>query len=195
MKFFRIFLITILAVCPIVAHADIYRYEDDEGVIHFSNVPLGEGSSLYLREGPKERPGVDAPVPLRSDWMMKYVDDSARNHGLSPALVRAVLKAESNGRRRAVSRKGAQGVMQLMPFTSARFKVKDWDDPIHNIEGGVKYLRELLDEFQGNIVYAVAAYNAGPAAVHRYGGIPPFQETRLYVRRVLEYYRKFSAAE
>ncbi len=195
MKYFRIFLITFLGICPILAHADIYRYEDDEGVVHFSNTPYGNNYSLYLREGAKELPPVDPAVPLRSDWMMKYVDASARNHGLSPALVRAVLKAESNGRRKAVSRKGALGVMQLMPFTSARFNVKDWDDPIHNIEGGVKYLRELLDQFQGNIVYAVAAYNAGPAAVRKFGGIPPYQETRLYVQRVLEYYRKYSSVE
>lgn len=127
--------------------------------------------------------------------MASYVDRYCRSHNLSPALVHAIIKAESNGRRKAVSRKGAKGVMQLMPFTSKRLNVEDPFDPIENIEGGIKYIKELLATFEGNITNTVAAYNAGPAAVKKYGGIPPYQETRLYVRRVLDLYRQYSAIE
>jgi soluble lytic murein transglycosylase-like protein len=82
-----------------------------------------------------------------------------------------------------------------MPFTSKRLKVNDPYDPVENIEGGVKYIKELLGTFGGNVVYAVAAYNAGPAAVRKHGGIPPYQETRVYVKRVLDYYRQYASQE
>ena len=114
---------------------------------------------------------------------------------MSPALVHAIIKAESDGRRTAVSSKGAKGVMQLMPFTSRQMNVNDPFDPIENVEGGIKYLKELLATFDGNVTHAVAAYNAGPAAVKKYGGIPPYRETRLYVQRVLGLYRKYSSIE
>jgi soluble lytic murein transglycosylase-like protein len=127
--------------------------------------------------------------------MRGYVDRVSRANDLPPALVRAIIKAESNGRRDAVSRKGAEGMMQLMPLTSKRLRVDDPFDPIENIEGGIKYIKELLVAFEGNLTNAVAAYNAGPAAVRKYGGVPPYQETRLYVRRVMELYRQYSAVE
>lgn len=127
--------------------------------------------------------------------MADYVNRYCRANNLSPALVHAIIKAESDGRRKAVSPKGAKGVMQLMPFTSKRLNVSDPFDPIENIEGGIKYIKELLATFDGDVTNAVAAYNAGPAAVKKYGGIPPFQETRLYVRRVLNLYRQYSFLE
>ncbi|MGE5753415.1 MAG: lytic transglycosylase domain-containing protein [Deltaproteobacteria bacterium] len=126
---------------------------------------------------------------------MEYADRFSRANHLSPALVRAIIRAESNGNRYAISRKGAKGMMQLMPFTSKRLKVNDPFDPVENIEGGVKYIKELLGAFGGNVAHAVAAYNAGPAAVRKYGGIPPYQETRVYVKRVLDYYQKYAAQE
>lgn len=86
-------------------------------------------------------------------------------------------------------------MMQLMPLTSKRLRVDDPFDPIENIEGGIRYIKELLVAFEGNLTNAVAAYNAGPAAVRKYGGVPPYQETRLYVRRVMELYRQYSAVE
>ena len=196
MFYFRLFFIISLAVWPAVAGADIYRYVDPDGVVHFSNTPPDGKYEVYLREAPKVRPALPlAGSPPMDEWMTNYADRYARAHNLSPALVRAIIKAESNGQRKAVSRKGAMGVMQLMPFTSKRLNVSDPFDPIENIEGGVKYIKELLATFEGDLTNTIAAYNAGPAAVKKYGGIPPYQETRQYVRRVMDLYRQYSAVE
>jgi soluble lytic murein transglycosylase len=180
---------------PVVSGADIYRYVDGDGVVHFSNTQPDEKFTLYLREGPKAAPRAPASAIPEASWMTGYVDRFSRANDLPPALVHAIIKAESNGQRKAVSRKGAMGVMQLMPFTSKRLRVADPFDPIENIEGGVKYIKELLVTFEGNLTNTVAAYNAGPAAVRKYGGVPPYQETRLYVRRVMDLYRQYSAVE
>jgi soluble lytic murein transglycosylase-like protein len=195
MVYLRIVFILSVVLSPLSARADIYRFVDGEGVVHFSNSPPDGKYQLYLREGPR------ASSPRRSagyngdGWMADYVNRYCRANHLSPALVHAIIKAESDGQRKAVSRKGAKGVMQLMPFTSKRLNVNDPFDPIENIEGGVKYIKELLATFDGNIANAVAAYNAGPAAVKKYGGVPPYQETRVYVQRVLNLYRQYSARE
>ena len=194
MKYLRIFLITFCLLCPSILRADIYRYVDRDGVVHFTNTPCDVQCELYLREAPPERPKAGEEGVTQA-WMMEYVDRFSRAHRLSPALVKAIIKAESNGERFAVSRKGAQGMMQLMPFTSKRLKVSDPFDPVENIEGGVKYIKELMGTFRGNIVHTVAAYNAGPEAVRKYGGIPPYRETRSYVKKVLDYYRKYSDGE
>jgi soluble lytic murein transglycosylase len=180
---------------PVVSGADIYRYVDGEGVVHYSNTQPDEKFTLYLREGPKAAPRAPASALPGPSWMTGYVDRFSRANDLPPALVHAIIKAESNGQRKAVSRKGAKGVMQLMPFTSKRLRVADPFDPIENIEGGIKYIKELLVTFEGNLTNTVAAYNAGPAAVRKYGGVPPYQETRLYVRRVMDLYRQYSAVE
>ncbi len=180
---------------PAVSGADIFRYVDGEGVIHYSNTQPDEKFTLYLREGPKAAPPAQASSLPAETWMTGYVDQVSRANDLPPALVHAIIKAESNGQRKAVSRKGAKGMMQLMPFTSKRLRVADPFDPIENIEGGVRYIKELLVSFEGNLTNAVAAYNAGPAAVRRYGGVPPYQETRQYVRRVMDLYRRYSAVE
>jgi soluble lytic murein transglycosylase len=190
----RVFILSFL-LWPVVSGADIYRYVDGEGVIHYSNTQPDEKFTLYLREGPKAAPRAPASALPGASWMTGYVDRFSRANDLPPALVHAIIKAESNGQRKAVSRKGAKGVMQLMPFTSKRLRVADPFDPIENIEGGIKYIKELLVTFQGDITNAVAAYNAGPAAVRKYGGVPPYQETRLYVRRVMDLYRQYSAVE
>ena len=190
----RIFILSFL-LWPVVSGADIYRYMDGEGVIHFSNTQPDGKFTLYLREGPKVAPRSPASSIPGSSWMNGYVDRFSRANDLPPALIHAIIKAESNGQRKAVSRKGAEGVMQLMPFTSKRMRVSDPFDPIENIEGGIKYIKELLVTFEGNITNTVAAYNAGPAAVRKYGGVPPYQETRLYVRRVMDLYRQYSAVE
>jgi len=190
----RVFILSFL-LWPVVSGADIYRYMDGEGVVHYSNIQPDEKFTLYLREGPKAAPPAQASALPGASWMSGYVDRFSRANDLPPALVHAIIKAESNGQRKAVSPKGAKGVMQLMPFTSKRMRVADPFDPIENIEGGIKYIKELLVTFEGNLTNTVAAYNAGPAAVRKYGGVPPYQETRLYVRRVMELYRQYSAVE
>ena len=190
----RVFILSFL-LWPVASGADIYRYVDADGVIHFSNTQPDKKFTLYLREGPKTVPRATSSSLPTASWMTGYVDRVSRANDLPPALVHAIIKAESNGQRKAVSPKGAKGVMQLMPFTSKRMRVIDPFDPIENIEGGIRYIKELLVSFEGDLTNTVAAYNAGPAAVRKYGGVPPYQETRLYVRRVMDLYRQYSAAE
>jgi len=190
----RLFILSFLLL-PVVSGADIYRYVDGDGVIHYSNTQPDGKFTLYLREGPKAAPRSSASSFPTESWMTGYVDRVSRANDLPPALIHAIIKAESNGQRKAVSPKGAKGVMQLMPFTSKRMRVVDPFDPIENIEGGIRYIKELLLSFEGDLVNTVAAYNAGPAAVRKYGGVPPYQETRLYVRRVMDLYRQYSAVE
>jgi soluble lytic murein transglycosylase-like protein len=120
----------------------------------------------------------------------ELIAELSETHGVPPALVKAVVKTESNFHPRAVSRKGAQGLMQLMPGTADDLGVDDPFQPEENVRGGVQYLRDMMDRF-GDWRQALAAYNAGPEAVDRYGGIPPYPETEEYVARVLHYYRRY----
>jgi soluble lytic murein transglycosylase len=190
----RVFILSFL-LWPVVSGADIYRFVDGDGVVHYSNTQPDGKFTLYLREGTKAGPRAPASSLPSESWMTGYVDRVSRANDLPPALIHAIIKAESNGQRKAVSPKGAKGVMQLMPFTSKRMRVIDPFDPIENIEGGVRYVKELLVSFEGDLINTIAAYNAGPAAVRKYGGVPPYQETRLYVRRVMDLYRQYSAVE
>ncbi|HEX7518962.1 MAG TPA: lytic transglycosylase domain-containing protein, partial [Candidatus Deferrimicrobium sp.] len=142
-----IFILSFL-LWPVVSGADIYRYLDGEGIVHYSNTQPDGKFTLYLREGPKAAPAARASAIPEASWMTGYVDRFSRANDLPPALVHAIIKAESNGHRKAVSHKGAKGVMQLMPFTSKRLQVADPFDPIENIEGGIKYIKELLVTFE-----------------------------------------------
>jgi soluble lytic murein transglycosylase-like protein len=110
---------------------------------------------------------------------------AARKHGLDAALIASVISAESNFDSRAVSRKQAYGLMQLRPATASRFSVVNMFDPVQNVDAGTRYLKQLLKQYHGNLPLALAAYNAGPQRVERYGGVPPFRETQAYVRRVM----------
>jgi soluble lytic murein transglycosylase-like protein len=159
----------------------IYHFVDETGNPHFSNVP---NDRRYVPVAEKKR---RAPRVKSYDGM---IVEASRNHGVPPALVKAVIASESSFNPKAVSAKGAQGLMQLMPATAASLGV---DDALHveqNLDGGVRYLRSLIDRY-GDWSRAIAAYNAGPRAVDRYGGIPPYAETREYVDRVLTYYRRY----
>ena len=127
-------------------------------------------------------------LPLADQKLSNLIESAARKYKVDPKLVAAVAEVESNGRQEAVSQAGAIGVMQLMPDTAASLGVDPYDKQ-QNVEGGAKYLRQMLDTFGGDLKKAVAAYNAGPGAVKAYGGIPPYKETQNYVNKVLDIYR------
>jgi soluble lytic murein transglycosylase len=170
------------------ARADaIYAYTDDQGVTHYTNRPLGDRRYQKVRFRDERRVWHPAPVHSRYDTL---IDETARDYRLPPALVKAVIAAESAFDPEAVSLKGARGLMQLMPQTAAELGVDDPLEPVSNVRGGAGYLRAMIDRY-GDLSRALAAYNAGPSAVDRYGGVPPYRETRDYVDRVLTYYRSY----
>ena len=167
------------------AQAGVFELTDADGVTYFTNAPT---DPRYRR-----MPGMTGTTAgwlrLPEGSVGRYateIDEIAARYGVSPALVRSVIRVESAFNPQAVSRKGAQGLMQLMPQTSLSLGVRDAFNPRQNIEGGVRHLRYLLDRFPGNVSLALAAYNAGEQAVQRYGGVPPYEETQQYVRKVLE---------
>ncbi len=179
------------------AAADIYSYRDKYGVWHFTNAPAERALMIVIKERPlPPAPPLFVPrsrlIPWRPPHLEPTVYDSlireiAVRYNVEYALVKAVIKAESDFDRLAVSSKGALGLMQLMPQTAALHQVRDAFLPRDNIEGGVRHLRMLLDRYSGNLTLAVAAYNAGTQRVEDAGGVPPILETREYVERVLRY--------
>ncbi|MBL3538770.1 lytic transglycosylase domain-containing protein [Aminivibrio sp.] len=140
-------------------------------------------------------PGIVSPVRTMSGGWEDHIAPLAAKYGVEEALVRAVIRMESGGQTMAVSPKGAMGLMQLMPETAGMLGVDDPFDPVQNLEGGIKYLSQLSDKYQGDLVKALAAYNAGPGRVDSYGGVPPFAETQRYVKNVLSMYRKNSGSD
>jgi soluble lytic murein transglycosylase len=169
---------------PIV-QAEIYQYIDAKGTISLTNVP---SDSRFRRVD--IQPNRLHPMITERE-LEPMIKRFSRQHHLHPALIRAVIKAESDFDPMAVSRAGAIGLMQLMPQTAVQLDVQDLYNPEDNIGGGTKYLRQLLDRFRGNLPLALAAYNAGERVVDRYRTLPPIDETRRYVRKVLRYYRTF----
>lgn len=190
------------ALCAVAqpAIADIYTFKDEKGVVHFTNIPSNDRRYRLVRreEGTPANtaaagmPQVFMPTEETIRRYTPLIESVSRTHGVEVALVHAVISAESGYNPGAVSRAGARGIMQLMPDTAKRFGVQNIMDPAENIQGGVRYLRELLTMFNGNMELAVAAYNAGENAVIRAGHrIPPYAETVHYVPKVLGFYRKF----
>lgn len=165
--------------------AQIYTRRNASGVVEATNVPDSSDYRLtYPGKGVVIHSRAYKLRPSYNGEFNHHISAAATAHGVSVDLVRAVIQVESDFDHLAVSSKGAQGLMQLMPFTARRFGVSDPFDPRQNIFGGVRYLRFLLDLFQGNVALSVAGYNSGENAVLRYGGIPPYKETRAYVEKV-----------
>lgn len=179
-------LITLIAVFAASGvFADIYRYIDKNGVMHFTNAPTSSSGDfkLFLRE---RRP--PAPSWYGAEKYDHLISEAARRHGVSFPLLKAIIKAESDFDPQAVSKKGAMGLMQIMPENFKLLGLEDPFDPTQNINAGARYFRQLYERFGGKLALTLAAYNAGPSVVDRYQTIPPYEETEEYVRRVLRYY-------
>jgi hypothetical protein len=181
-------------VTPAVSQAEIYQYVDEQGILHFTNVPTAD--KRYRPVGKpdrveKKRSKKRRRTFFRHKLLTRYEDhiqEASRRFNIPQSLIRAVMAVESNFNPQAVSSAGAQGLMQLMPPTAAEMGVEDSFDPRQNILGGTRYLRKLANEFEGDLVLTLAAYNAGQTAVNRHMDIPPYAETQRYVRRVLKLY-------
>jgi len=185
-----------LALCPRPASAQIAKVEDDSGRHFFINdnpkltakPTAPKRTNIYLPAETSLTGRSHAAMNVDRDGVEKLVREAADRHRMDPALVRAVIEAESNWNPRAYSHKGAGGLMQLIPTTAQRYGAYDVFDPQQNIDAGVKYLRTLLERYNGNLDLALAAYNAGEGAVDRAHGVPSFRETRTYVQKVQNAY-------
>jgi soluble lytic murein transglycosylase-like protein len=173
-------------VFPSLSSAEIYKFVDENGVVHLTNVP-DKRYNLVLKEK-----WVRFRLGANFDQYDSEIRKASNRYGVDYALVKAVIKAESNFDPQAVSRAGAKGLMQLMPGTAKALGVNDSFHPEDNIDGGVRYLRYLLDLFNRDFKLALAAYNAGEETVFRYNGIPPYRETQIYVLRVLQYFKNYT---
>jgi len=184
-----------LPACRIAEAGSIYSFIDSQGVWHFTNVP---SDPRFTKIEITETSATlhSAPVaalrtrPNKIDGFLPIINQAANSFGLDPDLIKAVIRAESGGDPAAISPKGAMGLMQLMPKTAGELMIYNPFDPAENIRAGSRYLGWLLKMYDGDIINALAAYNAGIGAVNRYGGLPPYAETVNYVRRVLDFWKK-----
>jgi soluble lytic murein transglycosylase-like protein len=179
------------------ASAAVYSYVDSRGIVHLTDRPTDPRYRLLYSS--KKQGGLEkvrrAKLKKRVVPFDAVILEASRRHGVQSALIKAVIKAESGFNPLAVSRKGAVGLMQLMPGTARRLGILNRLDPVANINGGVRLLRELLTLFKNDLRLSLAAYNAGTNAVKKYGNIvPPYPETRRYVTKVLKFYRKYQQA-
>lgn len=181
----------ILSIANAPALADIFLYVDEEGVTHFTNVPTHGRYRLFLREK------RSSPAPTSNSYKRDskkydfFIQESSRRYGVDFALVKAVIRAESSFNPHAISRKGAEGLMQLMPETAKKLNVLNPFDPRENIDAGAKYLRYLLERFDQNLRLSLAAYNAGETTVSQLRGVPNYRETKNYIAEVLSYYKEY----
>ena len=197
----------VLAVSlPVSARAEMSAYLDAKGVVYYRNIREPDHRIRFVinaRSNPIPTRGYVAYKGygndsckncnrVESEKLDRYIRKAAMVYGVDPLLVRAVIEAESNFNAHAISPKGAQGLIQLMPGTARDLQVADPFDPGQNINGGTRYLRSLLDSFGGNVQLSLAAYNAGPKQVEASRGLPPFLETRNYIVRVLQNYRSYT---
>jgi len=177
-----------LFLYPCLGHTAVYGYVDENGTYHFTNmIPVGKKFRVVISDAIKSIVAKSIENTSYDDLISQH----AATNGVDPLLVKAVMKAESNFNPRAVSHKGAQGLMQLMPDTARLMQVDDPFDPEDNIKGGTKYLRYLDEIFAGNLELMLAAYNAGPKRViDNNMNVPPYEETKSYIQRVKTYYHK-----
>jgi len=182
--------LVLVAVLPTAAQAQIYVWRDADGNLVLSDKQKSPSAQTFAVRVPNSAPAATTefrttkPLSRRAVVFDAMIEQNAAVHGVSPHLVRAVIQQESGFNPRAVSHKGAMGLMQLMPVTATEQGVSDPYDPAQNIRAGVAYLKGLLVKFKDDIQLALAAYNAGPTAVAKYGAIPPYRETRNYVSRI-----------
>lgn len=182
---------------PVPGSAQVYKWVDEDGIVTYSNIAPPETQDFQVLRfpcyaaDPKCRSVSWEKVPLNTRAFRREIQSAARFNAVEESLIRAIIHAESAYQVDAQSPKGAQGLMQLMPATQAELDISNPFDPEANIQGGARYLSQLLVQFNGNFELATAAYNAGPNAVNKYGGIPPFDETQEYVRRVKILYRRY----
>jgi len=195
----RLLFLFLLTVPP-AAQADVYKFVDDNGVVNYTNIePPANQSYQVLRfpcyaSDPKCRGVSWEKVALNTSAFDAEIQVEAARNAVEESLIRAIIHAESAYQPDAVSPKGAQGLMQLMPETQKSLQVSDPFNPAANIAGGTRHLSDLLKEFNGDISLVAAAYNAGEGAVLKYGGVPPYEETREYVRRVNILHRRYRQA-
>lgn len=176
---------------PRYSSADIYKYVDEEGVLHLTNVPTEINAQYVLVLREKRVHFITGTDITKYDLL---INQAAEKYKVDPFLIKAVIKAESNFNHEAVSPVGARGLMQLMPATATYLQVADSFHPASNIEGGARYLRYLLNLYRENLPLALSAYNAGEGAVSRYNNqIPPYRETQTYVKRVMSYFNGYLA--
>ena len=171
--------LVLFAVVP-NATADIYMFIDSQGVLHFTNAPTSSQYTLYIKERPKP-----AAATKKYDGI---IQEASETFDLSFYLLKAIIKVESDFDSRAVSKKGALGLMQIMPQNLEAFNIREPYDPKQNIMAGARYFKSLIERFQGKLPLALAAYNAGPTIVDRYRNVPPIEETQTYVKRVMKYF-------
>lgn len=180
--------VSVALAAPLAAAADTFRLVAPDGTVHYTNAPT---DPAYRRMGftvrPSESGGAAAYRPAANDSVSRHIREASSRYGVPERLVTAVIRAESGFNPRAVSSKGAQGLMQLMPRTASMLGVRNSFDPAENIDGGVRHLRGLIEQFQ-NLPLALAAYNAGAQAVTLYRGIPPYPETQGYVQKVMSFF-------
>ncbi len=184
----------LLLLLPLASQAEIFKYRGPNGGLHFTDRPMGGGYKLLWRSGPSKSRSNGYSAAMMQENKTKFtplIEEVAKDLRLHPGLLHAMVKVESAYNPRAVSKRGAQGLMQLMPETASRYGVSDSYDPKQNLEGGARYFSDLLREFEFDLRLALAAYNAGENAVKRYGNtIPPFPETMDYVDKVLGEYER-----
>ncbi|RUA00632.1 MAG: lytic transglycosylase [Deltaproteobacteria bacterium] len=180
-----------LLMAPTV-RADIYKYKDKNGTLHFTNTrPATQKKfKVYIKEYKPEKSRFFSTTQYD-----KIISRAAKRHGVIFALIKSIIAVESGFNPRAISQKGAKGLMQIMPRNYRELGIRNPFDPHQNIMGGTNYLKRMIKRYNGQLKLAIAAYNAGPEAVDRYKGIPPFQETREYVKRVLHTLRIYESGK